>query len=175
MAKKIKVPAKVRAEVEARLRRLARAGEVFVDGEIFKAILPDPAVNGGDDYRVDEAKFIPVKQALFKLKRLEPGDCSAQTWRRFRFKDRDGAEKDCAAVVVPLDPHPKDVKAPHPVSPAMEEAFQGRTAIEEQEFRGGPILSVYAPIRDSLEDVVGVVEVFGSLAPEKSRVDMLDY
>jgi hypothetical protein len=172
---KVKVSAKVRAETEERLRRLARAGEVFIDGEAFKAILPNPALNSGDDYCVDEARFIPVKQALFKLKRLEPGDCSAQAWRRFRFKDKEGVEKAAAAVVVPVDPHPKDVKGAHPVSPAMEEAFQGRVGVEELEFRGAPLLSVYAPIRDSFEDVVGVVEVFGSLAPEKTRVDMLDY
>jgi 23S rRNA pseudouridine1911/1915/1917 synthase len=35
---------------------------------------------------------------------------------------------------------------------------------------GYPVLSVCAPIRDSLDDVVGVVEVFASLAPEKLRV-----
>jgi hypothetical protein len=124
---------------------------------------------------VDDAKFIPVKQALFKLKRLEDGDASAQTWRRFRFKDKEGVEKDAASIVVPIDPHPKEVKAVHPVSPALEEAFQGRVSVEELEFRGVPLLAVYAPIRDSLEDVVGVVEVFGSLAPDKLKVDTLRY
>lgn len=172
---KVKVPAKVRAETEARLRRLARAGEVFVDGEAFKAVVPNSALNSGDEYCVDETRFIPVKQALMRLKRLEPGDCSAQAWRRFRYKDKAGAEHDGAAVVVPVDPHPKDVKTPHPVSPAMEEAFQGRVGVEELEFRGVPLLSVCAPIRDSFEDVVGVVEVFGSLAPDRLKVDTLNY
>jgi hypothetical protein len=175
MAKKIRVSAKTRAEVEARLRRLARAGEVFIDGEACKAILPNPALSGGDDYCVEEKNFIPVKQTLFRLKRLEPGDSSAQTWRRFRFKDKDGSEKDAAVVVVPIDAHPKEVKGVHPVSPAMEEAFAGRLGVEEQEFRGMPILSVYAPIRDSFEDVVGVVEVFGSLVPDRFCVDTLKY
>lgn len=165
MAKR-RVPAKTRREVEVRLRRIARAGEVFLDGEAFKAVLPDPAINTGDDYRVDDEKFVAIKKTLFKLKRLEEGDVSAQAWRRF---------EDGATLVVPVDPHPCEVKGKHPVTPAMEEAFAGRTAVAELEFRGVPILSVCAPIRDSLEDVVGVVEVFGSLAPDRLRVDTLDY
>lgn len=172
---KIRVPAKVRSETEARLARIARAGEVFLDGDAFKAVLPDPEVAGGDDYRVDDALFVAIKKTLFKLKRLEAGDCSAQAWRRLRAKDKDGSERDAVALVVPVDPHPKDVKSAHPVGPAVAEAFEGRVSVEEGEFRGVPILSVYAPIRDSLEDVVGVVEVYASLAPDKLRVDCLDY
>ncbi len=42
-------------------------------------------------------------------------------------------------------------------------------------WRGAPLLSVCAPIRDSLDDVVGIVEVFASLAPERATVDMLRY
>lgn len=175
MARKIRVSAKVRAEAEARLRRLARAGEVFVDGEAFKGLVADPAVSGGDDYRVDDEKFVAVKKALLKLKRLEDGDCSAQAWRRFRFKDRDGAESDRAAIVVPVDPHPRDVKGAHPIEGALKEALEGRTAVEELEFGGAPLLSVCAPIRDSLEDVVGAVEVYASLAPDRFRVDKLRY
>jgi hypothetical protein len=75
---------------------------------------------------------------------------------------------------MPMDRHPKGVKGLHPITLAMGEAFAGGTAIEEQEM-GVPFLSVYAPIRDSQEDVVGVVEVYGSLAPDKLKVDTLDY
>ncbi|MBA4386501.1 MAG: hypothetical protein C0404_00890 [Verrucomicrobia bacterium] len=175
MPKKIRVSAKVRTEVENRLRRIARAGSVFVDGELFKGIVHDPAVFTGDDYQVDETKFIPVKQTLFKLKRIEEGDHSAQVLRRIKVKDKDGVEKDVVAIVMPIDIHLKDVKSVHPISPAMQEAFDGRMGVEEQELRGVPILSVYAPIRDSFEDVVGIIEVFGSLAPDKWAVDTLKY
>ena len=169
---KVRVSAKTRREVEARLRRIARAGEVFLDGEAFKSVLPDPAINTGDDYRVDDEKFVALKRTLFKLKRLEEGDCSAQAWRRFE-DPKEG--RPGATLVVPVDPHPRGVKGVYPVSPALAEAFAGRVGVEELEFRGVPILSVAAPIRDSLEDVVGAIEVFGSLAPDRLRVDSLRY
>jgi hypothetical protein len=153
----------VRRETEARLRRIARAGEVFVDGEAFKNVVVDPALNTGDDYRVNHEEFIKVKQALIKLKRIEPGDVGVVSWRRF------GEEAD---MVVPVDSHPLQVRpGNHPISEAMAEAFAGRTAVQDLEMRGHPLLSVCAPIRDSLDEVVGVVEVFGSLVPERFKVD----
>jgi hypothetical protein len=127
----------------------------------------DPKLNTGDDYRVDHEKFIVVKKALLRLKRLEPGDIGVLTWRRF------GQEAD---ITVPVDSHPCAVRpGNHPVTPAMAEAFAGRTAVQELDWRGCPLLSVCAPIRDSLDDVVGVVEVFASLAPERLRMDQLRY
>ena len=165
------VPAGVRRETEQRLRRLARIAEVLIDGEVFKGIVADPAVAGGDDYRVDDEKFIVVKKFLLKLKRIEKGDVSAQTWRPFANKD--GVP--CAVVVVPVDPHPRDVKGIHPLSAALKKAFDGGTGVEVLTFNNAPLLSVCAPIRDSLGDIVGVVEVFGSLAPRKYKVDRLRY
>jgi len=165
--RKPKVTAKFRRETEERLRRVARAAEVFIDGEAFKGIPVDPALNTGDDYRVDHEKFIAVKKTLLRLKRLEPGDVGVITWRRFR---------DQADITVPADAHPCAVRpGNHPVTPAMAEAFAGRVAVQELDWRGCPLLSVCAPIRDSLDDVVGVVEVFASLAPERLRVDTLRY
>jgi hypothetical protein len=165
--RKPKVNAKLRRETEERLRRLARAATVLVDGDAFKAVPVDPSLNTGDDYRVDHDKFIAVKKTLLKLKRLEPGDVGVMTWRRF---------KDQADITVPVDSHPCAVRpGNHPITPAMAEAFEGRTAVQELEWRGCPLLSVCAPIRDSLDDVVGVVEVFASLAPEHLLVDMLRY
>jgi len=165
--RKPKVNAKLRRETEERLRRLARAATVLVDGDAFKAVPVDPDLNTGDDYRVDHEKFIAVKKTLLKLKRLEPGDVGVMTWRRF---------KDQADITVPVDSHPCAVRpGNHPVTQAMAEAFEGRVAVQELEWRGCPLLSVCAPIRDSLDDVVGVVEVFASLAPERLAVDMLRY
>lgn len=175
MAKTIRVSAKVRKEVEARLRRIARAASVLVDGELFKNIVIDPQFYTGDDYQVDEVKFIPVKQMLFKLKRIEDADYTLTGWRRIRIKNKEGVEQDAAAIVMPIDIHPKDVKSAHPITPAMQEAFSGGVGLEDGMLRDYPILSVFAPIRDSFEDVVGVVEVFASLVPEKLSVNTLKY
>ena len=167
MARKHRVKPAVRRETEARLRRVARAAEVFVDGDAFREFVLKPELNTGDQYLVDHEKFIAVKQTLFKLKRLEPGDVGVVTWRRF------GEEADNC---LPIDSHPKAVRpGNHPISEAMARAFAGETAVQDLEFRGYPLLSVCAPIRDSLDDVVGVVEVFASLVPDRFKVDSQGY
>ena len=75
---------------------------------------------------------------------------------------------------MPVDTYPLSVRpGNHPITPAMAEAFGGRTAVQEREMRGVPVLSVCAPIRDSLNDVVGILEVFTSLAPERWTVSAL--
>ncbi len=163
---KVRVSAKVRKETEAGLRRLAHAAGVFIDGDVFKQIVVDPELYTGDDYRVDDDRFAEVKKILFKLKRISECDASLQLWQ----KCQDGA-----AIVMPMDRHPKGVKALHPITLAMGEALAGGTAIEEQEIDNVPFLSVYTPIRDSLEDVIGIAEVYGSLAPDKYAIDTLRY
>jgi len=164
---KVRVKQSVRRDTEQRLRRVAHAATVFIDGDAFKAVPVDPDLNTGDDYRVDHGCFLDVKRALLKLKRLDDGDVGLTTWRPFKGE---------AEQVVPVDMHPRPVRpGNHPITPAMADAFEGRTAVQEFELHGCPILSVCAPIRDSMEDVVGVVEVFGSLAPDRFRVDLLDH
>lgn len=164
---KIRVKASVRTQTEQRLRRIARAGTVFVDGEAFKAIPVDPAHHTGDGYQVNHEAFIAVKRALMKLKRLEDGDIGVVSWRPFG----DGQ----ADLVLAVDLHCCPVRpGNHPIKPAMAEAFAGRTAVHEWEFRGYPILAVCAPIVDSMEDVVGIVEVYASLVPDTFRINVLE-
>jgi hypothetical protein len=164
----MKVKASIRRETEQRLRRLARAGSVLVDGEAFKGIPLRPELNTGDDYAVDHDKFLTVKRTLMKLKRLEDGDVGVTSWRPWP-----GGQME---QVCPVDVHPLPVRpGNHPLSPAVAAAFEGKTGVQELELRGHPVLSVCAPIVDSMNDVVGVVEVFASLVPETFKVDMLNY
>jgi hypothetical protein len=167
MAKKHRVKPALRRETEARLRRIARAGEVFINGDAFREFVLKPELNTGDQYLVDHEKFIEVKQTLFKMKRLEPGDVGVITWRKF------GEEADNC---LPCDSYPKSVRpGNHPMSEAVIKAFAGETAVQDVQMRGYPMLSVCAPIRDSLDDVVGVVEVFASLVPEKFQANCQPY
>jgi hypothetical protein len=56
-----------------------------------------------------------------RLRRIaRAGEVGVMTWRRY---------KDVAAIVVPVDSDPARPAAPgkHPVTPAMAEAFEGRT------------------------------------------------
>lgn len=164
----MKVKRSVRRETETRLRRLARAATVLVDGDAFKGIVLQPELNTGDDYAVDHEKFLAVKRTLMKLKRLEDGDVGVTTWRRFG----DGQMEQ----VCPVDMHALPVRpGNHPMSDAVAAAFDGQPAVQELTIRGFPALSVCSPIRDSMDDVVGVVEVFASLAPERMQVDLLNY
>jgi len=164
---KHRVNAKVRKEAEARLRRIARVAEVFVDGDAFKNVARKPELNTGDEYCVNHAEFINVKQSLTKLKRIEEGDVGAMAWRPF------GEEAD---IVVPVDVHPRSVRpGNHPVTPAMAEAFAGNVGVQEIQFREFPLLSVCVPIRDSLDEVVGVTELFASLVPDKFKADRMVY
>lgn len=162
------ITSQMRRATEERLRRIARAGEVFIDGDAFKGIVINPELASGDDYRVDHEKFIRVKEALFKLKRLEPGDVAVMTWRR---------HKDVAAltVLVDFDPNRRPYPGKFPVTAAMAAAFEGRTAVQELDFGGVPVLSVCAPIRDSLDEVVGVLEVFASLQPDRLQANLINY
>jgi hypothetical protein len=157
-----KIPSAVRRATEARLRRIARIGEVFVDGDAFKGVPLKPEINTGDEYLVDHEKFLAVKQALLKLRRIEPGDIGVQLWRPF---------KDQADICVPVDIHPLAVRpGNHPLTPAMRRALNGRTGVQTLYHRDVPLLSVCAPLRDSLDDIVGILEVYASLVPRVLQV-----
>ncbi len=168
MAKKHKVKAAVRREAEARLRRLARVAEVYVDGDAFKRFVGIPEINTGDKYYVEHAEFIKVKQELMKLKRVEDGDVGVITWRRFG--------EDQADNCLPVDTYPQSVRpGNYPINEARAAAFAGGIGVHEFECRGYPVMGVCTPIRDSLDDVVGVVELFASLVPDVFRADCLRY
>jgi hypothetical protein len=159
MARKHRVKPAVRRETEARLLRAARAAEVFVDGDAFKNVARKPELNTGDQYCVNHEEFIKVKQALLNIKRLEPGDVAALTWRPFN---------DEVDIVVPVDTGPLSVRpGNHPMTPEMKRALAGETIVLERTLRQWPLLCVLSPIRDSLDEVVGVTEVFASLVPDK--------
>ncbi len=177
-----RVQAAFRRQLEASLRRIARAATVFIDGDAFKGVIFDPALGQvcADEpdrpypqYHVDHARFIALKRTLFKLKRLEPASVGIVTWRQFKNPKAPNfdpaAPASQAKFVVAMDLHPCPPRPGiWPISPAMAEAFAGRTAFQEFQYRGRPGLAVCAPVRDSLDDVVGVVEIYASLVPEKA-------
>ncbi len=166
MARKHRVKAAFRRETEVRLRRIARVAEVFIDGDAFKNFPGIPEQNTGDQYFVKHAEYITVKQQLLRLKRVEDGDLGVITWRKFGENQADNC--------LPVDSYPQSVRpGNHDISPARAEAFEGKIGVGEFEWRGFPLLSVCAPIRDSLDDVVGVVELFASLVPEKFQANVL--
>jgi hypothetical protein len=154
-----------------RLLRVAHAGTVFLDGEAFRQAFFDPKQGAvcaeepdreDPQYHVDHGKFIALKKTLFKLKRLEFGPTALMTWRPYL--------DDQVVVAVAMDLHPVMVRpGTQPINQAMRRALAGETVEQEYQFRARPVLSVLAPIRDSFEDVVGVLEVYAPLVPEKKE------
>lgn len=163
----LRIKAPVRRETEQRLRRLARAATVLIDGEAFKNIALRPELNTGDDYAVNHANFLTVKQMLMKIKRLEDGDIGVTSWRKWKDTEM---EQVCPVDLYALSVRPGN----HPMTPAVAAAFNGETTIHEISMHATPIMSICAPIRDSMDDVVGVVELFASLAPDRVRVGLIE-
>ncbi len=159
----------LRKATRDRLKRVAHAGTVFLDGEAFRETFFDPKQGAvcaeepdreDPQYHVDHGKFITIKKTLFKLKRLESEPVALMTWRPF-LDDR-------VKIAIAMDVHPVSVVRPgtQPINDAMRRALGGETVEQEYEFRDRPVLSLLTPIRDSFEDVVGVLEVYAPLVPE---------
>jgi hypothetical protein len=164
-----KIDKSFRRTVEEHLRRIAGVGSIFLDGDAFSQAFFDPKQgvvcaeepeHDDPQYHVDHEKFIALKKTLFKLQRLEAAPTALMTWRPYLG--------DQVIIAIAMDLHPVMVRpGTQAINESMRRALQGETVLQEFEFRGFPVLSVLTPIRDSLEDVVGVLEVYAPLVPEK--------
>ena len=149
------------------LERLARVASVMVDGDLCLRIMTDRASSrltvvdpknrwaASDDFDVNHENYIQVKKLLIRLSRLVPYPCDVNLW-------------------LPLEKSPGKIQilirnanelsqfwawgALHQeMTPAMREVLesgQRRTVTEKP-----GMVSVLAPVSNSLGDVVGLVEV----------------
>jgi hypothetical protein len=158
----------VETRIMEALTEVARVASVMVDGDEAARILTDRALSyiahpdpehrhlAGDYYDVDHAAFLRMKKVLLRLERLLDFPCSTSLWvqvddlsgyatlavqngsvhRYYRF----GQEK---------------LKMPKEMAECIE---GGRVTVAPCEHPQG-MLTVLAPVLDSLGDVVGVVEL----------------
>ena len=142
----------MRETVDA-LLELAGTAANFADGDEARKLVPR---GQGDDYEVDARAFNSLKRTLLLAERLAqerlPGrPPGTGVW----VKNGERAE-----LVVAGSRYPGQFAgwASYATEPpeAMREAFAGRPAAAADEARG--LVSAFAPVRDSFEQVAAVVE-----------------
>jgi hypothetical protein len=173
-------------EVAAELAEVARVGELFVDGELVKAAWMPYADNFtcGDDMDYNEVATVPLKKTLMRLERLCRVPCSTVIWRR-RPDDPGSGE----AVLLGSYGNPqtgdkpanRGYKAPRMTRELAAIFLKGKgkvikvdrgpqahlhrmnirgLCVPAKGLKGSAMVQVYAPVKDSMGDVVAVLEVF---------------
>ena len=152
------------------LDEVARIATVMVDGDVCRRIPTarsreyllkkdprDPWV-GSDNYDVDHAAFIQTKKTLMRLARLCRRPCDVNLWMPV------SAEPARIQIVI------RNVNEwsqfwsfgvfMQDTPPQMLDVLKSGRRVRVEGRRGG-LVSVLAPVQDSLGDVAGLVEVVG--------------
>ncbi len=153
---------------------VARVASVMMDGDLARRIQTPRSVDsmlrtdnrdkwaGSDNYDVNHAAFIATKKTLIRLARLCPSACDVNLW-------------------MPVAGNPPRVQIVirnvHEMSQFwiwgalhQEMPLEMRRVLDSGDrvtvTRRPGMVSVLAPVRDSLGDTVGLVEVVGQLKPD---------
>ncbi len=153
-------------KVLAALGETARVASVMVDGDVANRIIadrahhyianPDPKFKyaTGDYYDVDHAAFLSVKKTLLRLEKLVDFPCNASLWVRVK-----GLENHVTVAVQNGSLHRYWQWAEHKreLTGEMAGCFAcGEVTVAPEDEN---LATVLAPVRDSLGDVVAVVEL----------------
>ncbi|MHC4915549.1 MAG: hypothetical protein ACYTGB_08655 [Planctomycetota bacterium] len=148
------------------LRETARIAAAMVDGDVLKRVIseramhhlknPDPKFRhmAGDYYDVDHASFLLAKKTLLRLQRLVDFPCDSSLWQVVPGKE------DHVTLVVQngsLHRYYQWAESTHEMPAEMRECVSGGEVTVAPE--DGDRITVLAPVRDSLGDVVGLVEL----------------
>jgi hypothetical protein len=154
------------AKLTAALRETARVASVMVDGDVMARVIseramehlinPDPQFKhmAGDYYDVDHASFLLVKKTLLRLQKLVEFPCDTSLWQVVP-----GAEGYVTLVVQngALHRYYQWAEPKHEMAPEMKQCVSsGEVTLAPEDER---TVTVLAPVRDSLGDVVGFVEL----------------
>ena len=153
-------------KIVAALKETARVASVMVDGEVAGRIIsdrahhyianPDPQFRyaTGDYYDVDHASFLSMKKTLLRLERLADFPCNASLWVRVK------GLADHVTVAVQngsLHRYWKWAEHKRELAGEMAECFASGEVTPAPE--DDDLVTVMAPVRDSLGEVVAVVEL----------------
>lgn len=153
------------------LQEIARVATVMVDGDVCQHIVTQRALfhmlhsnprdewQAGDNYDVHDRPFIRTKKTLIRLAMLAPYPVDVNLWMPVPTTQK--------IQVVIRNQHNLsqfwDGKLDQAMPPEMHEVLQTGKTLTVQKSPG--MISVLAPVRNSLNEIVGLVEVASSTAP----------
>jgi hypothetical protein len=165
------------SELTAQLSEIARVASVMVDGDACRRIQtprsaefmmkqdPRDPYLASDNYDVDHTAFISTKKTLIRLSKLTRYPCDVNLW-----------------MPIPTDPPRVQIviRNVHEMSQfwewgALHQAMftEMRQVLDSGEqvvvSRRTGMVSVLAPVKDSLGDIVGLVEVVGRTAEDPTE------
>lgn len=160
--------------LERDLNQIARVGTVMVDGDVCQRIVTPRALEhifhsdprdqyaAGDNYDVDDQAFIATKKTLMRLARLADYPVDVNLWMplptdppQIQIVIRNRYEMSQFWEWGQLDQ-----KMPASMQKVLE---TGKRAIVEDK---PGYVSVLAPVRNSLGDIVGLTETVSRVAPD---------
>lgn len=165
--------ARDKAQLEHDLDQIARVATVMVDGDICQQILTPRALQhilqkdprdpwaDGDNYDVDDHAFITTKKTLMRLAQLANYPVDVNLWMPL-----DGAPGRIHIVIrnrYEMSQFWKWGDLTQPTPAVMQNVLESgkRVAVEQK----SGYVSVLAPVRNSLNDIVGLIEVVSEISP----------
>lgn len=157
-----------RRAIAARLLELARVSIAILDGDAARDCLkPTSRIEiSPDDYEYEADLCDALRRGLLRLERLSDLDLQTGVWRL--RPDKPGmADLLLAGMGYPRQFSGWD-KYLIPIPPAMQQAFGGEPGTVFSD--DGRWCSVFVPLRDSLDDIVAVLEFCAALGDEVQPV-----
>ncbi|MEO7145845.1 MAG: hypothetical protein ABI165_20310 [Bryobacteraceae bacterium] len=161
-------------KLEQVLDQIAKTATVMIDGDVCQKIVTPRAMEymfrkdprdpwvGGDNYDVDDASFIQVKKILIRLAQLADYPVDVNLWMplggnppRVHVAIRNRYEMSQFWVWGALTQE---------MFPEMRTVLRTGKRVTVERKRG--FVSVLAPVRNSLDDIVGLVEVVSRTEPD---------
>ena len=161
-------------KLERDLDEIARVATVMVDGDLCQHIVtpramaimlhntsPDPWADA-DNYEVDQASFIRTKKTLMRLAELGDFPVDVNLWMPLK------SDPPRVHIVIrnrnEMSQFWEWGKLHQPMFPEMQAVLEtGKRRTVKQK---PGMVSVLSPVRNSLGDVVGLVEVVGRVRPD---------
>ena len=162
-------PTVVNSDMQRRdLEEIARVATAMIDGDVCQHIVTERALQhmlhsdprdewqAGDNYDVHDAPFIQTKKTLIRLATLAPYPVDVNLWMPVP------TTQDIQVVIR----NKYDLSQfwngdlDQPMPPEMHEVLQTGKTLTVKKTPG--MISVMAPVRNSLNEIVGLVEVVAS-------------
>jgi hypothetical protein len=153
-------------KMTADLREAARVASVMVDGELAGRIISERAMKyiknpnpkyrhmTGDYYDVDHQNFLRMKKTLLRLGRLVDFPCGTSLWIPVPGRKN---QVTCVVQNLKLHRYYRFGAASSKVAPEMSKCLKtGKVVLAPARQY---LVTVLAPVRDNLGDVIGAVEL----------------